>query len=441
MSFEHDESLLKKTILEDFEIKGGWVADINDLNNVKKFKYGTLKYSPTNIQMELFQGFPSKNEKSLYVDDDPQRYPTIYGQIANNNAWYVKAVNNSELSLPMMRGLSLVCTQKLNVSYFTVFNFAPSENVKMNRLILTSNFFNDWFKPRQEFIEFKQDSGYKIEVHNNGEEHLGSFENRGTNFDIYLEGNVNRKCNSQARKIDLINDSYIKIRSDDSIEAKIAIELSEEFSDLLSTIAATQINFSLISLNGKGNRKKNIFVPPLIYPITKEKNSYIFKSENFDFEKLIYNWFNKSPELKLMIDDYLLTVRYNETIEDKLINLTEGIESFCRNERDDRGRKLSLLDAMKNVVHALPSFIIEKMNSKVGNIDEWMEKLKDSRVFLAHGTDRDNRSDNINELIIQVRAFQFLIQCFIMKELGYDLDKSQRNILYEINKIYAISFL
>ena len=68
---------------------------------------------------------------------------------------------------------------------------------------------------------------------------------------------------------------------------------------------------------------------------------------------------------------------------------------------------------MKNVVHALPSFIIEKMNSKVGNIDEWMEKLKDSRVFLAHGTDRDNRIDNINELIIQVRAFQFLIQCFI----------------------------
>ena len=86
-------------------------------------------------------------------------------------------------------------------------------------------------------------------------------------------------------------------------------------------------------------------------------------------------------------------------------------------------------------------FRSEKMNSKVGNIDEWMEKLKDSRVFLAHGTDRDNRINNINELIIQVRAFQFLIQCFIMKELGYDLDKSQRNILYEINKIYAISFL
>ena len=145
----------------------------------------------------------------------------------------------------------------------------------MNRLILTSNFFNDWFKPRQEFIEFKQDSGYKIEVHNNGEEHLGSFENRGTNFDIYLEGNVNRKCNSQARKIDLINDSYIKIRSDDSIEAKIAIELSEEFSDLLSTIAATQINFSLISLNGKGTVKR-IFSFRLLYIRLLKKRIAIF---------------------------------------------------------------------------------------------------------------------------------------------------------------------
>lgn len=441
MSFEHDESLLKKTILEDFEIKGGWVTNINDINNVEKFNYGTLEYSPTNIQMELFQGFSSENEKSLYANDDPQRYPTIYGQIANNNAWYVEAFNNSELLPPIMRGISAVCTQKINISYFTIFNFSPFADVKMNRLILTSDFFNDWFSPRQKFVEVRQDNGFKIEVRNNGEKHLGSFEKNGANFDVFLEGNVNRKCNSQARKINLINDSYIKIRSDNSIESNTAIEFSKDFSNLFSTIAATQINFSLISLDGKENCKKNIFVPPLIYPITKEKNSYIFKSKNFDFEKLIYNWVNRSLELRLMVEDYLLTIRYNETIEDKLINLTEGIESFCRNDRDDHGRKLTLLDAMKNIIHALPSFIVDKMTDEIGNVDEWLEKLKDSRVFLAHGTEKENRIDNLNELIIQVTALQFLIQCFIMKELGYDLDKSQRDILSEIDQIYKISFL
>lgn len=66
MNKKYPYSLLKKSILNKFEIKGGWVTDSKDINVVDKYKYGTLKYTSNDINLTLFQGFPSKDEKDVF---------------------------------------------------------------------------------------------------------------------------------------------------------------------------------------------------------------------------------------------------------------------------------------------------------------------------------------------------------------------------------------
>jgi hypothetical protein len=48
---------------------------------------------------------------------------------------------------------------------------------------------------------------------------------------------------------------------------------------------------------------------------------------------VINNWVSSSKELQLLVDDYLLTVNYRSVIENDLVNYTQSIESYFRNER------------------------------------------------------------------------------------------------------------
>ena len=64
---------------------------------------------------------------------------------------------------------------------------------------------------------------------------------------------------------------------------------------------------------------------------------------------MINNWVSSSKELQLLVDDYLLTVNYRSVIENDLVNYTQGIESYFRNER------LTLRDKINKFIEELPN--------------------------------------------------------------------------------------
>lgn len=98
---------------------------------------------------------------------------------------------------------------------------------------------------------------------------------------------------------------------------------------------------------------------------------------------MINNWVSSSKELQLLVDDYLLTVNYRSVIENDLVNYTQGIESYFRNER------LTLRDKINKFIEELPESYRELLSEHVGNTDDWIGKLVSTRVFLTHG-DREN---------------------------------------------------
>lgn len=97
----------------------------------------------------------------MCFNEEPQRYPDIYGRIADMTSYYIHAVNNSELSIPVFADLLPVHTQKINVSYFTVSNYFPVKSVRMKTLIIGSTFLNEWLKPLQKMRPFDEDDSFE----------------------------------------------------------------------------------------------------------------------------------------------------------------------------------------------------------------------------------------------------------------------------------------
>lgn len=146
----------------------------------------------------------------------------------------------------------------------------------------------------------------------------------------------------------------------------------------------------------------------------------MFREErDIQLDNLIPNWFNKSENFDLLIQDYLLTISYNETVQNKLINLTEGIEAYYRDE------KISLCKKIKNMLKSLPTYVIDKLEEHVGNIDEWAQAIKQTRVYIAHGEKKAKVIDDIIELSQGVNTLQYLTQYFILQELGMKIDYKQ----------------
>ncbi|AHI11482.1 hypothetical protein LBH_0460 [Lactobacillus helveticus H9] len=132
---------------------------------------------------------------------------------------------------------------------------------------------------------------------------------------------------------------------------------------------------------------------------------------------VINNWVSSSKELQLLVDDYLLTVNYRSVIENDLVNYTQGIESYFRNER------LTLRDKINKFIEELPKSYRELLSEHVGNTDDWIGKLVSTKVFLTHG-DRENMAvSNPYKLVQMTKIFGFMVRIFILQKLGITIDK------------------
>ncbi|MCS8612455.1 HEPN domain-containing protein [Lactobacillus helveticus] len=111
-----------------------------------------------------------------------------------------------------------------------------------------------------------------------------------------------------------------------------------------------------------------------------------------------------------------MTISYSETIQNKLINLTEGIESYYR-DKDEH-----LCSKIQDMLHSLPAYILDTLKKYVKDIDTWALAIKQTRVYIAHGDKKAHVIDDFMELSRDVDALQYLIQYFILQELGMRIE-------------------
>lgn len=271
---------------------------------------------------------------------------------------------------------------------------------------------------------------------------IGTFEYKGLQFKARLEGRVlYPKEYQNTRQWNIIFITYLIFQSQGNITDTIAVELSREFSKLLSIILGPVQEIKSLNLM-KENECQSLFPKLTEYPnLIKYKNmeDYIFSFKSFSssWNKVLNTWFNKSIKMKMLVDNYLLTIAPYTTVENNLVNLCQGIDSFYPDGY--------LIDKIEKTVNSLPNnikdvlkknnrFILNNYYKKIAledylnrnniNADDyiaiWSGMIKDTRVYLIHGNeDKKLRIDNSNDLKRATKLLSFLVECFILQELGY----------------------
>lgn len=222
--------ILKKTLLDDFSIDGGWkeLSSTDSKVTDDEYKFGTLKYKDGVSSLQLFQGW-IPNHKIVKSPSSLYRKQNILGMIANNNCNYISipeiSINSiaSNILLPDQNYVTL-CQYYLN--QFSVTNYDPTQvNVeKFNHLILDFTILNEWINPAIKIVS--QEPNMQTKVIAGKSISLGKFEYQQQKFEVVLIGNVSKSGDERAVKYN--NKSWIQINSDKNISTEKAIFISKE---------------------------------------------------------------------------------------------------------------------------------------------------------------------------------------------------------------------
>lgn len=441
--------LLKKNMLDDFSIDAGWMpikSYTNLLTDKDKFKYGTLNYKNGSMTLDLFQGWPLKHG-AITFGTKLRRIDNIFGCIADSNMYYVFIPNIAKSD---MLDLHLAITkQSWNLIQFSITDYLPDEKVTLNNLILDYNMLDKWIAPAQKFV-FKDDMSLSIVSSDNI--FLSNFTFKGQVFNVFLVGDISQKSKNKNRNVIYTNKSYLLIEGEDNILTSDAIYFATEFRKILSVILACPVNTTQISKRGiKGDKATQVSEDVYFLETRSQKEMpelsafYTFQfNTDINFSKMVSNWFNASSELKLLIQDYLLTVNYTMSMQNMLINLTQGIEAFYRKEKvisrkkvKKYQRNLYLLEKIEKMLSTFSNKFINTIEKDIGlNINKWAKLIKNTRVFIVHGNKKGKIIENTTDLWHSVQLLQYLVQVFILQELGM-INLSEQKEFNQIDKIFS----
>lgn len=441
--------LLKKNMLDDFSIDAGWMpikSYTNLLTDKDKFKYGTLNYKNGSMTLDLFQGWPIKHG-AITFGTKLRRIDNIFGCIADSNMYYVFIPNIAKSD---MLDLHLAITkQSWNLIQFSITDYLPDEKVTLNNLILDYNMLDKWIAPAQKFV-FKDDMSLSIVSSDNI--FLSNFTFKGQVFNVFLVGDISQKSKNKNRNVIYTNKSYLLIEGEDNISTSDAIYFATEFRKILSVILACPVNTTQLSKRGiKGDKATQVSEDVYFLETRSQKEMpelsafYTFQfNTDINFSKMVSNWFNASSELKLLIQDYLLTVNYTMSMQNMLINLTQGIEAFYRKEKvisrkkvKKYQRNLYLLEKIEKMLSTFSNKFINTIEKDIGlNINKWAKLIKNTRVFIVHGNKKGKIIENTTDLWHSVQLLQYLVQVFILQELGM-INLSEQKEFNQIDKIFS----
>lgn len=441
--------LLKKNMLDDFSIDAGWMpikSYTNLLTDKDKFKYGTLNYKNGSMTLDLFQGWPLKHG-AITFGTKLRRIDNIFGCIADSNMYYVFIPNIAKSD---MLDLHLAITkQSWNLIQFSITDYLPDEKVTLNNLILDYNMLDKWIAPAQKFV-FKDDMSLSIVSSDNI--FLSNFTFKGQVFNVFLVGDISQKSKNKNRNVIYTNKSYLLIEGEDNISTSDAIYFATEFRKILSVILACPVNTTQLSKRGiKGDKATQVSEDVYFLETRSQKEMpelsafYTFQfNTDINFSKIVSNWFNASSELKLLIQDYLLTVNYTMSMQNMLINLTQGIEAFYRKEKvisrkkvKKYQRNLYLLEKIEKMLSTFSNKFINTIEKDIGlNINKWAKLIKNTRVFIVHGNKKGKIIENTTDLWHSVQLLQYLVQVFILQELGM-INLSEQKEFNQIDKIFS----
>ena len=390
-------------MFQNFKVKACWF--LND--NQNSGSYGLLKYNAGQESVvEISPAFCDKTEQF----NSPSPYDICgiseYGEIIRGTGYRV----GSSFNHP---GLSI---EKIQFFDFSVDNFRD-DSFSPKLVNFSATDFNYWF-PNQKFSI--PDKGLGVIIETTKATEIGKIKYDNVDYILKIGYASSSEPQNYNHNFNIRMNTFLMLEADQALAENKTLQLIQKIIEMYEIIAEPASLKDVCYI--EENKKRKLFLNPKYKNFLDNKyspNLFFLDYNDVQSELLnvINNWVSSSKELQLLVDDYLLTVNYRSVIENDLVNYTQGIESYFRNER------LTLRDKINKFIEGLPESYRELLSEHVGNTDDWIEKLVDTRVFLTHG-DRENMAvSNPYKLVQMTKIFGFMVRIFILQKLGITIDK------------------
>ncbi|MGM9883440.1 MAG: HEPN domain-containing protein [Limosilactobacillus reuteri] len=390
-------------MFQNFKVKACWF--LND--NQNSGSYGLLKYNAGQESVvEISPAFCDETEQF----NSPSPYDICgiseYGEIIRGTGYRV----GSSFNHP---GLSI---EKIQFFDFSVDNFRD-DSFSPKLVNFSATDFNYWF-PNQKFSI--PDKGLGVIIETTKATEIGKIKYDNVDYILKIGYASSSEPQNYNHNFNIRMNTFLMLEADQALAENKTLQLIQKIIEMYEIIAEPASLKDVCYI--EENKKRKLFLNPKYKNFLDNKyspNLFFLDYNDVQSELLnvINNWVSSSKELQLLVDDYLLTVNYRSVIENDLVNYTQGIESYFRNER------LTLRDKINKFIEGLPESYRELLSEHVGNTDDWIEKLVDTRVFLTHG-DRENMAvSNPYKLVQMTKIFGFMVRIFILQKLGITIDK------------------
>lgn len=400
-----------KSMFDKFSFISKWSLD----SGLSDASFGELKYDYQNgCILKITPSFLNENQ---YFNSDVKKYEKIYG-LSENGTFIL----GTGYSLGLNGNIPELITESIKINRFSLSNFNFIEEFSPNKLYINFTGIENWL-PKPNIAVPVKNNTIGIILDPIGVK-LGNVKYKDNNYSLTIEYAANKEIlNPNANKVALNYQSFLSLFYGKKFNDEQAIEISESLLNFFELIAFPA-NLKIIQLSN-GNKQRYLFV---------RQNHKVYLNEDSFPEKallryndvkdslglLVTNWFNKKDTLNRLVKYYLATIHFDTIVENDLINLTQGIESYYYNLK-----RVSLKDKIVKFIGELPDIYTEILMDHFTDVDKWIEKIKNTRVYITHGTKKDKAIHDPQKLTVSVMVLSFLVRVFILQQIGVGIENER----------------
>lgn len=310
--------IIDKNMFQNFEVKACWF--LNDNQNTGS--YGLLKYNAgQDAIVEISPVFCTETEQF----NSPSPYD-MYG--ISERGEIIRGIGYRVGSPFNHPGLSI---ERIQLFDFSIDNFRD-DSFSPKLVDFSATDFNYWLPNQKVSIPNK---GLGIIVESPKAVEIGKIKYDNVDYILKIGYANHSEPRNYNHDFNLRMNTFLMLETDQTLEKNKTEQLIQRIIEMYEIIAEPASLKDVCYI--EGNKKRKLFLNPKYKNFLDNKyspNLFFLDYNDVQSELLnvINNWVSSSKELQLLVDDYLLTVNYRSVIENDLVNYTQGIESYFRNE-------------------------------------------------------------------------------------------------------------
>lgn len=428
---------------------------------------------------------PNDRTLSVHVSAENQKFwnknhiDCVYG--ITPNKIYLKLTNliNMRMSANLSTSLFLYT---FYVNTCTLSEVPFSQNKSYTRKIdFSLAGFDTWFPVfEKRKINYLKRGGLKLSINLASAHKIGSFFVGNKKFLLRVYTELDRPSGFEKlyyRDLTVKSRVGCVISGRSNLNDIDVIKIVKDFEKLFAVLTGQRQQIKFIRPFSK-KYKKAIYTSqvtkasPDIKKYIDPTYAFAYKTFGNTLDKVISNFFNRTDNINALIINYLMSLNEDLDLSNELLDLCQAIDSYYESipetSRVLENRIITFLNKLPNFIRDLlidnREIILKEFLNKFGEneittsdfhrnsndlryedtLGIWARCISDTRMFLVHGnTERSKfRIDDSVEKTRNTELLQFLVQCFVLQQLGYsDFDREEvKESLKSIitNKKYSI---